>query len=100
MLNLLCKRVYTATYAILSDFKATFWILLIILIITRTLRGKGVVVLCFGTSQVGLLRGSLTGCLAQLVGWLVGFLIDLLIRWLSYWLVGWLVGWSVDQFVG
>ena len=84
-------RVLTYTYLSLSDFKATFWIIHS----SRELcEARGVVVFCFGSSQLGLLRGSLAGLLAgQLLAWLIGQLLGRLIGWLVCWLVGWLADW-------
>ena len=53
--------VSTYTYLSLSEFKATFCLIHS----SRELcEARGVVVFCFGTSQGGLLRGSLAGWLA------------------------------------
>ena len=46
--------VSTYTYPTLSDFKATFWILLILILLT---------IICIEGSLVGLLRGWLVGWL-------------------------------------
>ena len=56
--------VSTCTYPNLSDFKATFRILPPSLN-DEVCEARGVVGFCFGSSSVGLIRGSLAGWLAS-----------------------------------
>ena len=58
--------VSTYTYPTFSDFKATFWIILIIIITTR----------------------SAPWFVGRLIGWLVAWLVDWLVAWSVDWLVG------------
>ena len=82
--------VSTCTYPIFSEFKAPksdpF---LPSLPHDEVCEARGVVVICFGSSLLGQLRGSVAG---WLVSCLVGWLVDWLVGWLVGWYVGWLVG--------
>ena len=82
--------VSTCTYPIFSEFKATFCTLPPSLPHDEVCEARGVVVICFGSSLLGQLRGSVAG-------WLVSCLVGWLVDWLVGWLVGMLVGWSVDR---
>ena len=57
---------------------------------------RGVVVICFGSSLLGQLRGSVAG---WLVSCLVGWLVDWLVVWLVGWMIGWLAGWVAGWFL-
>ena len=62
-------KVLTNTTSNLSDFKATFRIIIFFFLNDEVCEARGVVGFCFGSSYVGLLCGSLAGWLAsQLVG--------------------------------
>ena len=58
--------VLTCTYPNLSDFKATFRIIIFFFFVNdEVCEARGVVGFCFGSSYVGLLCGSLAGWLAS-----------------------------------
>ena len=88
--------VSTCTYSIFSKFTATFCppSFLPPFLHDEVCEARGVVVICFGSSLLGQLRGSVAG---WLVSCLVGWLVDWLVGWFVCWLVGMLVGWSVDR---
>ena len=86
--------VLTCTYPNLSDFKATFRI--IIFVNDEVCEARGVVVFCLGSSQVCSAVRWLAGWLVSwLVGWFVGWSVGWLVVWLVAWLVGRLIGWLV-----
>ena len=78
--------VSTYTYLSLSEFEATFCLSHHH---DEVCEARGVVDICFGSSLLGQLRGSVAG---WLVSCLVGWLVDWLVGWLVGWYVGWLVG--------
>ena len=80
--------VLSCTHPNLNDFKATFWIIRIIILITRALRSKGGRSLLFWE----LLATSAPWFVGRLIGWLVG--------WLVAWSVGRVIGWLVCWLVG